>query len=285
MLTLRRTVRANINPPEASRATPNGVLAPDECPNGFGGKPSSRGLARYYEFEVIAAGDADPETGYLVNIHVIDRAVRKAVVPEVARACIERPGIEPAALLAELVPPLERELRGMLRSIRWRVNPYYSVSMTATSHPDTTTRNRAYLRQRFDFAAAHRLNVPGMSADENRALFGKCNNPSGHGHNYQFEPCVAIRMDGEGGAFSLPDLERLADEAIVAHFDHRHLNLDTDEFREDGGLNPSVENIAKVFFERLAPRVAEASARAELVSMTVWETDRTCCTYPAEGPG
>lgn len=137
------------------------------------------------------------------------------------------------------------------------------------------------LRQKFDFAAAHRLHVPGWTDEENRRAFGKCNNARGHGHNYQVEPCVAIRLDAPVPTFTLQHLEAITDAAVIQRFDHKHLNEDTSEFATIGGLNPSVENIAKIVFGILAPEIAKASPDAQLRSITVWETDRTCATFPA----
>ncbi|MEM7622655.1 MAG: 6-carboxytetrahydropterin synthase, partial [Planctomycetota bacterium] len=99
---------------------------------------------------------------------------------------------------------------------------------------------------------------------------------SGHGHNYQVEPAVRITP---GAAFDLATLERLTGEAVIDPFDHTHLNEDTPDFNTQSGVNPSVENIAKVFFDRLAPKLTAAGA--ELATITVWETDRTSATYPA----
>ncbi|TVQ75581.1 MAG: 6-carboxytetrahydropterin synthase [Phycisphaeraceae bacterium] len=150
--------------------------------------------------------------------------------------------------------------------------------MTA-SNPTT-----ALIRQQFDFAAAHRLHVPELSAEENLAIFGHCNNPAGHGHNYRFEPCVAVSLNTGKPDFTLGKLEQLAHEVILSRFDHKHLNHDTEEFGPSGVI-PSVENIAKVFFDLMAPAVRDASSgKAELHAMTVWETDRTSCTYPADNP-
>jgi len=156
-----------------------------------------------------------------------------------------------------------------LARLGWRLTPTYVLEADMTTAPSP----RLLLRQRFDFAAAHRLHVPSLSDAENRAAFGKCNNPSGHGHNYQVEPCVAVP---HGASFGLLDLERITGERVVEAFDHKHLNADTREFAAADGLNPSVENIARVFFDRLAPAVAAEGG--ELVALTVWETDRTSAT-------
>jgi 6-pyruvoyltetrahydropterin/6-carboxytetrahydropterin synthase len=100
-------------------------------------------------------------------------------------------------------------------------------------------------------------------------------------HNYVFEPCVAVAVEPRGrSAFTHDDLETIASRVLVDRFDHKNLNLDTAEFRDGAGVMPSVENIAKVSFELLAPEIARSAPGARLVSITVWETDRTCCTYP-----
>jgi len=269
MVRLRRTVRFAVNAPEF-RAGPGGA-------NGYGGKPPMRGLGRQFEIDVACEGEPDPATGYLVNIKTIDEAVRRAVVPAIERACDDRPGEDPVRLIGEFGLPLAEALAPVdLRALRWKLTPTYSVEQIMANETGATPR--VLLRQRFDFAAAHRLHVPTLSDEENRRVFGKCNNPSGHGHNYQVEPCVAITP---GGGFGVEQLEAVVDEVLIEPFDHTHLNEDTTDFSADGGVNPTVENIAKVFYERLAPAVSGASDGAELVSLTVWETDRTCCTYPA----
>jgi len=268
MVELSRIVRFCVNPGGGSVAGTNG----------FGGKPPMRGLGRYYELEILCRGEPDRATGYLVNIKDLDRAAWEHAVPIIAQACRERPETEPAEVLPEIAAALAQALPGLAARVRWRLTPTYSVETGVNERPPAPPR--VLLRQRFDFAAAHRLHVPSLTPQENVRTFGKCNNPSGHGHNYVYEPCVAVTL-GEGGEpFGLAELERLCEEVLTEAFDHKHLNRDTREFAEAGGANPSVENIARVFFERLAPAVRAASERAELVSMTVWETDRTSCTYP-----
>jgi 6-pyruvoyltetrahydropterin/6-carboxytetrahydropterin synthase len=262
-LRLTRTVRCVFNP----------APSPDDPSiNGYGGKPTMRGLGRYYVFDVSCVGEADATTGYLINIKDVDRATHGAVVPIVARAIEERPEAEPGRLLGACVRALGEALPCELERLRWWLTPTYAVEMAAT---DTTT---VLMRQRFDFAAAHRLHVAELPDDENRRIFGKCNNPSGHGHNYQVEPVVEVSLDGGAPAFTLADLERLTDEVVIERFDHTHLNVDTEEFTPGTGLNPSVEHIAATCYRLLAPEIEAAGAR--LRSVTVWETDRTCCTFP-----
>ena len=235
-----------------------------------------RGLGRYYELEITATGDPDPTTGYLLNIKDIDRAAYATAIPLVAQTCVDAPQTEPAALMPALLEALSRALPGgRLESVRWRLTPYYSIEMAPTD------MNHIVLRQQFDFAAAHRLHVGSMSDEQNRAVFGHCNNPAGHGHNYRIEPMVDVAMEASGPTFSLADLERVTDEVILRRFDHTHLNEDTPQFGADSGVTPSVENIARVFYELLAPAIGAASGgHASLRAITVWETERTSCTYP-----
>lgn len=263
---LRRTVRVNVLPP----GSPAGAKNP------YAGFPTMTAMGAFYAFEVCVRGEPDAHTGYLRDIKLIDRAVRDTVVPAVT-AAFGRTDAHPATLLADTLPALDRALGGGLLHLRWHLSPYYSLEVTM---PPATAAACVLIREKFDFAAAHRLHVPTLSDETNRATFGKCNNPSGHGHNYQFEPCVSVPMDALATGFSVATLERLADEVILERFDHKHLNEDTTEFDpRRGGVNPSVENIAAVFFNLLAPRIAAAGATLE--HMTVWETDRTSATYPA----
>ncbi len=238
------------------------------------------GLGRHYELEILCRGEPDPATGYFLDIKVIDRAARATVVPAITEACWNMPHAQPERVLASAMNALNSQLRGTLYSARWMLSPYYSVelSMQSTGFPSTT----ALVRQRFEIAAAHRLNAPTLTAEQNRTYFGKCNNPSGHGHNYVIEPCLAVPVgpDAAPAAFTVSHLERLVDQAIIQPYDHKHLNVDTAAFDQSkpGGLNPSVENIAKVFFEALSPLVSTNGVT--LHSIRVWETEKTSASYP-----
>lgn len=270
MHALTRTVRFSINDGASSCA--------ERAPNSFAAIPSMTGLGRHYELDVRCRGEVDPTTGYCLNIKDIDRAARSRAIPAIAAACARGPGQYPANVLQEALRALDRELPGgvAITAVRWRLSPYYSVEMSP--HAPTV----ALLRQQFDFAAAHRLHVPTLSDQENRRIFGKCNNLRGHGHNYRIEPCVEVPVEQAGPPeLSLAELERLTAEQIIARFDHTHLNEDTAEFNiARGGVNPSVENIARVCFELLSRAIRDAAPRAKLRCVTVWETDKTSSTYP-----
>jgi len=269
MHALTRIVRVHLNPADPRDEPPRGD-------NGFAGVPAPRGLTRFYEFEVRCVGDPDPGTDYLIDIKDVDRAVRSTVVPPIATACRDDPGVEPARLMQAFIDPLAAALPAPLDSVTWRLSPYHCLKMCAAS------RSTVLIRQRFDFAASHRLHRPELTEEENRRLYGKCNNPAGHGHNYRLEPCIELDLDQDGiSVWSSAEIERITRRTILDRFDHAHLNEDTDEFGLPGGVNPSVENIARVFFELLAPAIERTDQRgARLRSVTVWETDRTHATYP-----
>lgn len=242
-----------------------------------------RGLGRYYEMTFQLVGIPDPQTGYIIGIQEIDAAARAVVIPEIARRCTETPTAEPASVLADLWSTILEAMPRPLASVCWTLTPTYSVEMAMTK-PDTdrtANPNRVLIRQKFDFAAAHRLHVAGLSDEENRTIFGKCNNPNGHGHNYQVEPAISIPIE-QTDSFDLSKLEALIDAAVVEPFDHKHLNDDTAEFNETaGGVIPSVERIAMVCYQRLTQTFIAAMPDARVEHVTVWETDRTSCTFPA----
>ncbi|HEX8329414.1 MAG TPA: 6-carboxytetrahydropterin synthase [Hymenobacter sp.] len=123
------------------------------------------------------------------------------------------------------------------------------------------------------FNAAHRLHNPSWTAEHNQRVFGKCNNPNYHGHNYNLTVRLTGNVDPETGY--VYDLKRLSDlikREVLDRYDHRNLNLDTEEFR---ALNPTAENIAVVIWQRLRPHL-----EAELaLSVTLYETDRNFVEY------
>ena len=265
MFELKRIVRFAVGGTPAQAPT---------LPNGYAGSPPMAGLGAQYELEISCRGMLGQHTGYLSDIKTIDRAARSTAIPLIAGAFAGSPGVEAGELLPAIVAALAHELNGLFSHVSWNLTPYYRVEMSAS---DTST---VLLRQRFDFAAAHRLHNPILSDQENRDLFGKCNLPSGHGHNYQIEPCVAAALDADGHQrFLLRQLEEITGRVIIERFDHKHLNLDAPEFAQPGGVNPTVENIARVCFDLLAPHISRGGAT--LRNVTVWETDRTSCTYPA----
>ena len=130
------------------------------------------------------------------------------------------------------------------------------------------------LSQRFEFSASHRLHNPEISDQANLELFGKCNNPLGHRHNYELEVTLRGPVDSTGRIIEAAAFERIVQEKVLERFDHKHLNLQTEEFKVN---IPSVENIAKVIYGLL--KAEFAALNVTLAAVTVWETSKTSAQY------
>ena len=127
-----------------------------------------------------------------------------------------------------------------------------------------------------EFSASHRLHNPALSAAENRELYGICNNPNGHGHNYAVE--VTVRGPVGGGTGMVMDLNRLQvliQERLIAPVEHKHLNFDV-PFLE--GVIPTAENVAVAFWAELEPGLARFRG-AELWRVRVRESRRNYVDY------
>ena len=125
------------------------------------------------------------------------------------------------------------------------------------------------------FNAAHRLHNPAWNEEKNDEVFGKCNNPNYHGHNYDLIVKVIGEVDPETGY--LIDLKMLSDlikENVLERFDHKNLNLDTKEFKD---LNPSAENIAVVIYNILREKIDNKFE----IQIRLYETERNFVEYPA----
>ena len=126
------------------------------------------------------------------------------------------------------------------------------------------------------FNAAHRLYNPKWTFEENEAYFGKCNNPNFHGHNYELTVKVIGETDPETGyVVDMKWLSKLIKEKVLVKFDHKNLNLDTEEFK---ALNPTAENIARVIWELLR---SDIDAKYDL-KIVLYETERNYVEYPCE---
>ena len=154
-----------------------------------------------------------------------------------------------AQYLWDALPP--RVGQGTLSRLRLQETARTFVEIHLIENSGTAMK----LTRCYEFAAAHRLHVPQMSDAENTELYGKCNNPSGHGHNYGLEVTLeGIPNAKTGSIISLPDLDKIVDEEIFERFDHKHLNVDCPEFEN---LVPTSENLARVIFEILEKSLKE----------------------------
>lgn len=123
------------------------------------------------------------------------------------------------------------------------------------------------------FNAAHRLFVENWSDEKNREFFGKCSNPNYHGHNYELEVGICGEVDPETGyLIDLDFLKTIIKEEVEDPFDHKNLNIEVEEFKK---LNPTVENIAIVIWNKLRKRLDTKFK----ISVKLYETPRNFVVY------
>ena len=113
---------------------------------------------------------------------------------------------------------------------------------------------KAYLNRRYSFSASHRLHSEQMSDAENRAIYGKCNNPHGHGHNYVLEVTVSGQVDENGMICNLVDLDNCVQNNVVTRFDLENLNMQ-EEFAKSV---PTTENLCTVIYDILKRTFTQA---------------------------
>jgi len=259
---LGRCVRFSVNP---------FLSGESEGYNSFASKPAGEGLSLFLELSVEVAGDVEPATGFVVNVTEIDDEVRRSVVPifaERIRADFRAGRHIGLSAIAELLGAAWSELgdkfaAARLSRLSLKLNPFRKVGI------DTGDCRMVYFSEKFEFAATHKLWNEEFSEQRNFEVFGKCANPAGHGHNYVVE--VTLKTPSRN-SFCIGDFEKTVDEELIKAVDHKNLNVDVARF---GTTNPTVENIAAFAWDKLVGKFGEAS----LHCVTIWETERTYCSY------
>lgn len=260
-LTLTREIRFALE--DATAVDAPGVS------NGFAANPALPGIGTFLTLAATLSGQVDPSTGMLINIKFVDRTLREIAIPRLRHLYFRERAPAENALLE-----LWRELHGSftphaLRRLHLAASPYLSFAC------HDKEPGMVQLCLRFEFSAAHRLHSAALSASDNVDVFGRCNNPNGHGHNYEIEVVVSGEPGKDGHVLAVRKLQEIVNRQIIEPFDHKHLNMDCAEFRD---LNPTVENIAGVLFRKLKPHIP---APARLACLRVWETPKTMCEYSA----
>lgn len=126
------------------------------------------------------------------------------------------------------------------------------------------------------FNAAHRLYRKDWTDEQNQRVFGKCNNPNFHGHNYEVIVSVTGSINSETGyVMDIKDLADIIFEEVEVPFDHKNLNLDVSDFEN---LNPTAENIVVVIWNKIRKRIAAENQ----LEVTLYETPRNFVTYKGE---
>jgi 6-pyruvoyltetrahydropterin/6-carboxytetrahydropterin synthase len=304
MVRLGRFVRFSINP-----------FLEEDCPgcNSYASKPAGEGLAVYLELAAELVGPVRADTGLVVNVSEIDRIVRRFAVPVFAERIREhlRQGKQiPLATVSEILWSAYEHLAGKFDASRlengattpdagWAVPSIFAAQeaeSVGTAHPaqsdepgdvrvdrltlklnpfrklamDTHDPDTMYFSEKFEFAATHKLWNDAFSDEQNFEVFGKCANAAGHGHNYIVE--VTVATPAGGPALKIGRFEQTVDSRLMRLVDHKNLNLDVPDFQN---RIATVENLAIFAWERLSGRFDPGRLHA----ITVWESDRTYCSY------
>lgn len=266
---------------EASHRYWNPAFSQEENRQIFGKCVSPYGHGHNYVLRVTLRGQVEARTGMVINIKELDR-ILKEVSNEFDHKFIN---LDHQAFHQRI--PTTENLASYMRDrieekLRAEGSAYQFSRVTLYEEPTLWAdvfagegKTMTYLTKTFGFSAAHRLHSIALSEEENRTIFGKCNNPHGHGHNYELEVTVQGQIDPRTGMImDLGYLMQTVQEEIIDRFDHKHLNEDTEEFRF---LNPTGENIAKVIWDLLQPKLRE-----NLTKIGLWETPKNFFEYYGE---
>jgi 6-pyruvoyltetrahydropterin/6-carboxytetrahydropterin synthase len=234
----------------------------------FGKWASPYNHGHNYLLDVTVEGSIEPTTGMVVNIKRIDDVLKSVVVSqfdgksindEVAFFQSQASSLENLMLYIadqlNSIGALPAECR--LTGLRLEEMPSFYGELSLSEDSTIMTLSRTY-----EFAASHRLDSPYLSPEENLELFGKCNNPAGHGHNYVLEVTIEGSPDPSTGMIAnLEELDRIVEDGVVERYDHKNLNVDIPEFQ---GRPTTSEIVALEIFERLKDRVPAKLARIRL---------------------
>ena len=260
---LTRRVRFSVNPflPEQSEGF-----------NSFSSKPNGEGLSIFLELSIELVDNVEHATGFVVNVSDIDKIVRNNAIPVFRNSIQEHYHQARHISLSTIIDLLKSSYEQLkdkfgtaqINIITLNLNPFRKVAMKSEDI------DMIYFSEKFEFAATHKLWNENFTEEQNFEIFGKCANPTSHGHNYIAE--VTIKMPKDRSGFKIGDYEKIVDTEFIKRVDHKNLNLDVERFKK---ANPTVENITTFAWEKLIGKFGDQL----LYCVTVWESDRTYCSY------
>lgn len=237
----------------------------------FGKCANPYGHGHNYTLDVTVTGQVDPVTGMVMNMTDL-----KAIVNGVLEAFDHRHLNEDTPYFKEQIPTTENIVRVLWRLIAPRLPAGVQLArLRLAEMNDLWAEYDGAAETRFArsyvFAAAHRLHAPALSDAENQAIYGKCNNPNGHGHNYTVDVTVDGPVDPETGmVIDMPAMDGIV-RSVLDQWDHRHLDREVAAFAE---LPSTGENIVVALWEELAPRF-----EGRLTQLKLWETRNNVFEY------
>lgn len=236
----------------------------------FGLCSNQNGHGHDYVLDLTIRGEIDQKSGVVINVVEIDKTI-KQIIDEIDGKFLNKEH----PFFIDRIPTTENLTVFLWDSLCHRfVDVELFRIRVVENHYLQSEKGRdsmVFLTRQYHFCAAHRLHSDHLSEEENKALFGKCNNPHGHGHNYYLDITVAGEPDPMTGMImNLADLDSIVHKTVLDKFDHKHLNLDTEQFKE---LNPTGEVMAAVIFEMLK------SDLPKLYKVGLWETKKNYFEY------
>ncbi len=250
------------------------TLTPEERIRTFGKSAATHAHGHNYDIRVTVAGPVNEDGDWVMNIKDLDRIMRETIEEQLdhhhANVEVEK--------LRNRWPTLETLTTFVWGEIAPRLTDCQLKEVQVYENPDFHGEYRGedrmvYLTRIYRFSAAHRLHNLNLSDEENRGLFGKCNNLHGHGHDYVLEVTVAGDPDPKTDCLlDIGQMDATMQTKILDPFDHVYLNLDTEEFKD---RNPSSENIVMVFWGILK----DAFPPARLHRLRLWETSKSYFDY------
>lgn len=258
------------------------------CEPGEGGMPASRHngplrTLRRYVLDISVSGKPDRTTGILLNIKELDRLMRTSVLGPLERGSAERAEGLPECFRTheQLCLWIVRRAAATLPSVtglhQLTLAPDPAYALTVRPQPGRPLGELMEVTRCYEFSASHRLNSPMLSEEENEILFGKCNYPHGHGHNYELEVTVEGPVGATSGQVISPTaMDAIVGSQIIDRYDHRHLNMDIPELE---GVIPSSEMVVQAIWGKLAPGF---TGPARLRRILLRETPRNFFEYRGE---
>ena len=238
--------------------------------NSWAGWPRTSRIVPFLVMTCTVSGEPDEKTGYVCNIKLLDDLLRDIVTEMLIPGYDGTQTAEQmvAAAFAEAMSKWQHDAK--ITQLQLAISPFLKFTINSADP------QMICMTQQFEFSASHRLHCAQMSADDNRKLFGKCNNPNGHGHNYVVEVTVARQVDNESAqVIGLDEFETKVKRLVVDRLDHQHLNEDVEYFRN---VIPSVENIAIAIWKWLDGQLGAT----RLAGVRVYETPKTWAEYRGE---
>jgi 6-pyruvoyltetrahydropterin/6-carboxytetrahydropterin synthase len=237
----------------------------------FGLCSNPNGHGHDYTLEIMVKGKIDRKSGIVVNITDIDKVVKSFVQKELDGKFLNKEN----PYFKEKIPTTENIVTYLWESLVGRFDncKLHKIRLYENDflYSEKEENSMVRLTRKYHFCAAHRLHSEQLSDEENISIFGKCNNPYGHGHNYYLEVTVSGKPDPiTGMVTNIADVDRIVDQEVIQKFDHKHLNLDTEEFKH---LNPTSENVAIVIWDLLSPKLPN------LYKIGLYETEKNYFEY------